>query len=82
MHRPEACQDRPDGSACDQDRSKAELHISKDSHNFQKIHLSFVGVNFREVIKASPDITHVNLMYFAPAPQVFDDRENFRGRLS
>ena len=60
---------------------EAKLHISKDSHYFEKIHLSFVGVNFREIVKTSADITHMNLMYFAPPTQVLDNRENFRGRL-
>jgi hypothetical protein len=59
---------------------QAELHISKNSHNLEKIHLSFVGVHFREVVKASADITHMDLMYFAPITQVLDNGENFRGR--
>jgi len=61
---------------------QAELHISKNSHNFEKIHLSFVGVNLREIVEASPDITHMNLMYFAPDTQIFDNREDFRSLLS
>jgi hypothetical protein len=61
---------------------EAKLHISKDSHNFEKIQLSFVRVNFREIVKTAADITHMDLMYFAPTTQVFDNRENFRGWLS
>lgn len=60
---------------------ETELHISKNTHNLEKIHLSFIGVHFREAAKASTDIAHMDLMYFAPTPQVFDNRKNFCGRL-
>jgi len=61
---------------------KPKLHISKDSHNFKKIHLSFIGVNLREIGKASANITHMNLMYLSPATQVFDNRRTRAGEIT
>src|ERR1035441_5797494 len=57
-----------------------KLHVPQDAHDLEEVHLSLVGIHFREVVKAAADIAHVNLVYLSALAQVFDDREDFAGR--
>src|SRR6185312_12503559 len=66
----------------------AELRVAQNAHDLQKIHFSFVGVHLCEVVKTSPDVAHMHLVYLSPVGQILDDWQDifawilqpFRGR--
>src|SRR5713226_6528983 len=58
-----------------------ELHIPQNSHDLEKIHLSFIGVYFREIMKSSADVAHMDLVYFPSLTQVLDNGEDSCGRV-
>ena len=57
---------------------QAELRVPQNAHDLQKVHLAFIGIDLREIVKASPDVPHVDLMYLSPVSQVLDDRKHLR----
>ena len=56
--------------------STRELQISQNSNDLEKIHLPFIGVHFREIVKLSADVSHMDLVYLPSFAQVFDNGED------
>ena len=53
--------------------SAGKLRIPQNSHNLEKIHIAFIGVDLQEIMKPSSDVPHVDLVDFAPLTQVLDN---------
>src|SRR5438094_5867599 len=56
------------------DRS-GELPVAQHPHDGEKVHHPLVGINLFEIVQATADVAHVDLMNFSAPAQILDNRE-------
>ena len=59
------------------DRS-GELGVAQHPHDGEEIHHPFVGINLFELVQATANVAHVDLVDLSTPAQVFDNRRNLR----
>ena len=58
-----------------------ELHVPQNAHDLEKIHVSFIGVDFREIVKSPTDVAHMDLVNLSSLTQIFGNGKHVGGVL-
>src|ERR1043166_9024977 len=57
-----------------------KLRVPQNSDHLEKIHVSFIRIHFREIVKSSTDVAHMDLSFFSSSTKVWDKGEIFSRR--
>ena len=54
------------------------MRIPENAHDPEEVHVAFIRIDLREIVKPATDVAHVDLVDLPPFAQVLDDRKDFR----
>jgi hypothetical protein len=53
-----------------------ELHVPKNSHELEEVHLALIGIHFFKTVQPATDVAHMDLVDLSSFPQILDNGQD------